>query len=448
MSILGFVSFRWSLFVVESLVATFPFFLFGSKRRKYFPLRLVLFLGILAASLCGISFLLDYAIDNFGSDNPGTTVLTCSTYIYFLSLFVGMIAFLFEGRIYGLFSSFVKGYALRQITFCLYILFVILINPNLNFLEYEHVNWQAGLLYAFFYVIVYAFFFLLIAKGLVPIYRTDVGTQTLAFYIVVLLANIIINAICESYSRGYRLMYILVMFSQLLSLVLLVAFDILVRRSQELKVQKYISDQMLKQQEMQYRFAKTNMEQLKIRAHDLRHQVRILRKGGEEAEALLESLEDEIGAYDAIIVTDNQVLNIILQEKWYYCQKHGIKLTTIVNPNAFQKVSNTDLYTMIGNILDNAIEAVLRIKDKEKRILSVEVAYKNTLSSFRCDNYFEGDLAFKGKGLMTTKEDKVNHGFGLRSIETIAKKYGGQMKISAEDNIFTLLVTIPDAEGS
>lgn len=54
MSILGFVSFRWSLFVVESLVATFPFFLFGSKRRKYFPLRLVLFLGILAASLCGI----------------------------------------------------------------------------------------------------------------------------------------------------------------------------------------------------------------------------------------------------------------------------------------------------------------------------------------------------------------------------------------------------------
>lgn len=442
MTVLSFVFFRWSLFLFENFLTIIPLLLSDIPKKSHFPWRLLGFAFIFILSLVGFSYLSNWAIGE--GDTTVITLLSCVTYIYYLILFLGMILSIFQGNVYDLFSNFAKCYTIRQLAFCLYILLVQLIDPNLNFLDKDHIGWMSGTFYVFVFALVYGLAFLLIKKGVITLYKTHLDKPLFAFYIIVLLANTIINAVCENFSRDYRLMYILVMFSQLLSLVLIVALDFLIQRSKELQVQNYLVNDMLKKQEWQYRYAKTNMEQLRIRAHDLKHQVRILRKGGKEAEDLLKSLEDDIGDYEGILYTDNQVLNIILQEKWYFCRKHDIKLTTIVNPNAFQGVKNTDLYTMIGNILDNAIEAVLKITDKEKRVISVEVNYKNTLSTFRCDNYFLGELRFKNGSLETSKEDKESHGLGLKSIETIAKKYDGQMELSHDGEIFTLLVTIPD----
>ena len=341
-----------------------------------------------------------------------------------------------------------KAYSTRQIAFSFYFLIVELCDPNLNFLDIESVNIYSGLLYTSIYLIIYSVCFILVIKKVINTSLNKLDTSLLVFYNIIFFSNIIFSSLCEVYSRDNKLMYIMVMISELLALILIICFDVFVKRNSDLKIDNYISNQMIKKQVWQYKYAKTNMEALKIKAHDHKHQVRILRQGGKEAEELLNQLDDEIGAYNEIIVTDNQVLNIILQEKWYYCKKHDIKLTTNVNPNAFSKVSNTDLYTLIGNILDNAIEAVMQITDKEKRIIAVEINDKSTISSIRCDNYFAGSITYTDdkKGLKTHKADKVNHGLGIKSIEKIAEKYHGTSQITIEDDVFTILVTIPDVD--
>lgn len=171
-----------------------------------------------------------------------------------------------------------------------------------------------------------------------------------------------------------------------------------------------------------------------------------IRRIYKEAEDLLNQLDNDISAYNEIIVTDNQVLNIILQEKWYYCKKHDIKLTMNVNPNAFSQVTNTDMYTLVGHIIDNAIEAVMQIQDKEKRIISIDITVKKGLSTIVCNNYFQGEIQYdkENKTFITHKSDKISHGLGIKSIELLARKYDGISKINIDDNVFTITVSIPN----
>lgn len=445
MNYYGFVALRWSLVAVETLLSCLLFF-FKAKRRKHTIIRLVLGLITIASLITGLSFLNGYLLTLSGFEGVVAAIVSTASYLILFSLIFIFMLILFVGNPFELFSNYLKAYATRQFAFALYIVIVEAFNPALNFLDINYVGLNSCLLYIFIYLLVYLAFFILIRKRVIDVSLNKLDTSLLVFYNVIFFFNIVLSSICEYYSTDNNLMYIMVMISELLSLVLVISFDVYVKKSRDLKIDNYINSRLLKQQEWQFKFAKTNMESLKIKAHDLKHQVRILRQGGDEADKLLKKLEDEIGTYNEIVVTDNQVLNIILQEKWFYCKKHNIKLTTNVNPNAFSKVSNTDLYILLGNILDNAIEAVMKIQDKEQRVISVEITSKNSLSSIRCDNYYVGNLEYdkESKSFITSKSDKVSHGLGIKSIELLAHKYQGTTKITTDSNIFTIIVTIPD----
>ncbi len=418
-----------------------------AKKRQYLPIRLLCAAVFSLVVITGLSYLNSFVLS--GNNNYTTlgVLLSIFGYICLFSLSVLLCVFLLKGSIYELFSDFTKSFALRQIAFCLYIILIESINPELNFLDYRYGTWQNCLIYIAIYFLIYGTSFVLIFRKIFKLYENILDIPLLIFYIIVVLATIIINSISEFFSQEDKLFYILVMICELITLVLIFAFDAFVKRSNDLKVENYISAKMLKQQEWQYKYAKASSDELKIRVHDLKHQVRILREGGKDADELLKQLEDDIKIYDDLIVTDNQVLNIVLQEKWYYCKKHDIRLSTIVNPEAFKSVSNTYLYALIGNVLDNAIEAVLKIQDKEKRVISAEISYKNSLSIFRCDNYFQGEIPKEDEEFMTSKADKESHGLGIKSIKHIASYYQGNSQIIINNDIFTIIVTIPDSES-
>ena len=102
-----------------------------------------------------------------------------------------------------------------------------------------------------------------------------------------------------------------------------------------------------------------------------------------------------------------------------------------------------DLYAIFGNSLDNAIRAVLALDDAQKRVIAVSVWAKNSLMLFQFENYFEGNLIFDGDLPRTTKGSKDYHGYGIKSIRQIAQKFGGQMTLHTENNLFLLRVSIP-----
>ena len=133
----------------------------------------------------------------------------------------------------------------------------------------------------------------------------------------------------------------------------------------------------------------------------------------------------------------------LLLEKILQCEQNGIKFDCIVDGASLAFMSAPDLYSLFGNALDNAIEAVKKVVDPEKRIISLTVRRKLNMVTIHVENYFAGELDFEGGLPLSTKGDMRYHGFGLRSIRMAAEKYKGNVTVFAKDGVFNLNIIIP-----
>ena len=106
-----------------------------------------------------------------------------------------------------------------------------------------------------------------------------------------------------------------------------------------------------------------------------------------------------------------------------------------------------DIYAIFGNALDNAIAAVLDLKEPEKRVISVKIINQNSLLMIQIQNYYENKLHFEGGLPVTTKKNKRDHGYGMKSIRYTAEKYNGTITVNGEGNIFMLQILIPVQRG-
>lgn len=164
-----------------------------------------------------------------------------------------------------------------------------------------------------------------------------------------------------------------------------------------------------------------------------------------EREDYLDEIERSIQIYDSTITieTGNEVLDTVLTEKSLYCEQHQITMTCVADGSKLGFLDGVDVYAIFGNALDNAIESVSALDDPEKRAIAVSVWTKSGLLLIQVENYFEGQLHFENGLPLTTKADRTEHGYGMRSIRYSVEKYGGHMAVSTEDNLFLLSISIP-----
>jgi sensor histidine kinase regulating citrate/malate metabolism len=199
---------------------------------------------------------------------------------------------------------------------------------------------------------------------------------------------------------------------------------------------------------MQYNNYKMNEESIAMvnqKYHDLKHQITLLRAEASSNEKLeyLDQMEREIKAYEAQNKTGNKVLDTILTGKSLQCQNQGIGLTCVADGSLLNFMHPMDISTLFGNALDNAIESVKKIGDPDKRLIHLSVSKQKEFIRVRVENCYEGDIVFKNGLPATTKRDKQFHGFGIKSIQSTAHKYGGSVTISADKGWFELRVLIP-----
>ena len=98
--------------------------------------------------------------------------------------------------------------------------------------------------------------------------------------------------------------------------------------------------------------------------------------------------------------------------------------------------------SILGNALDNACDYVMRFDDVDKRVISVSARQRGKLIVLSVDNHFEGELTMVDGLPETTKTDTFAHGLGLKSIRRIAKRYGGDVLVTAIPPIFTVQVSL------
>lgn len=202
---------------------------------------------------------------------------------------------------------------------------------------------------------------------------------------------------------------------------------------------------VLRSQYAQYRMSQENIDIINRKYHDLKHQLQALRMETDDEKRLacIDEMEAGIHGYEAQNRTGNSVLDTILTGKAQTCQQHGITMTVIADGALLDGIYVMDICTIFGNALDNAIEYEVQVEDKAKRSIHVLVEGRDAFRCIVIENYYEGSGEWKGRLPKTTKKDKSGHGYGLRSIEQTARKYGGHMKVSVRDGMFRVEMLLP-----
>jgi sensor histidine kinase regulating citrate/malate metabolism len=201
----------------------------------------------------------------------------------------------------------------------------------------------------------------------------------------------------------------------------------------------------LQTQYQQYKQSRESIELINMRYHDMKHQIRYLRgeQDANKRDEFLNKMENEIKSFELQNKTGNAVLDTILTGRSLYCYKHGITMTSVADGKLLDFMEVVDICNIFGNALENAIESVLTIEDKEKRLIHVTVSQVNDFVMIKIENYYEGDLKTEEGEYLTTKLDKKYHGYGIKSIKYTADRYDGAVYINTENNWFDMKILIP-----
>ena len=194
----------------------------------------------------------------------------------------------------------------------------------------------------------------------------------------------------------------------------------------------------IRQGERQYQISKDSIELINIKCHDIKYKLDALTANGTMTPAAIRELRDSISIYDSKSDTGNQLLNILITEKSLYCEQNGINLSCMVDGEKLEFMETGDLYCLFGNLIDNALEAVREIEEKERRVINLTVKEKGGCLLVQEENYFNGTRRFEDGLPVTTKADTSSHGFGMRSLRMIVKKYGGVLTTYVTGDIFHL----------
>ena len=158
----------------------------------------------------------------------------------------------------------------------------------------------------------------------------------------------------------------------------------------------------------------------------------------DEAMEYLEKVKVTSGVAAQTFSTGNFVVNAILNNKNELAADYGIEMTfTGVVPA--QGIENDDLCTVVGNLIDNAIDGARRAP--EKKFIRVKGAVRNGHFTICVKNAVLEKAEIKNNRIKTTKADTRRHGIGLKNVAAAAKKYHGAAVFSCDDTEFTADVT-------
>ena len=186
------------------------------------------------------------------------------------------------------------------------------------------------------------------------------------------------------------------------------------------------------------------MSEFKKAKHDLKHNLLYMMEltNNCEYEKLEQYIRDIADLKDfeniSIANTENTIIDAFINHKYEIAKKSGIKFGVELNIPYNMEFDNGDLCVILGNALDNAIEAN---EDKciNNRSINLMMRYDKGNLIIIVENTFDGKIEKRMDGtFVTRKKDKWNHGIGLSSIKSVLIKYDGDMDVEIKDSIYKL----------
>lgn len=226
-------------------------------------------------------------------------------------------------------------------------------------------------------------------------------------------------------------------------LIILVAVHFYVVSLVDKRISRYQSDLMEKHcEEVENMYRQTRGWR-----HDLKNHMQTMKAhmamGEMEAlEKYINELDADLTTVDRVIKTGNVMIDAVLNSKLSLARSKNIQVEAKAIVPTELPISEVDLSVILGNLMDNAMEACMKIEEEEKRFLRVYIdVLKGQLYIYVMNSMKDTPKRF-GKLYLTTK-DRRDHGFGLMRIDKVVEKYRGYLERQNEEGVFATEVMLP-----
>lgn len=396
--------------------------------------EIILFLLLVVANI----------VTNLQNNNQLNFVITC-----ILFLLVGFI--LVEGNI---FFRLFHCVLLIFVVFSSELIFFFLLNVSVNSPTNEIYDNEFIMVSSIIAMKVIEFMLLTLIKQVSKIQVKKVSAKVFGVFIIVPIATLGLLTFIPYIRVGgdeittldiVVLIFYLILFCGNIGL-----FYIFTRYSQlqEQKMLLEVSQAKYEERRSRHNKEKELEEKYKEHIHDIKYylkQIGIYLNDNrlEEIRSVLEELQIGIYKEERNVICANRFLNSILVDFKEEAEKNNVQADIFVEAGfKIEYMREIDITSLFGNLLDNALEAAVKC-EHAKICVQLYMQNRGDLAVYVIKNTYNGEILRNGKQFLTTKEEKMGHGIGLRNVNRIVETYNGFLQQSYDDDIYVTTILIP-----
>lgn len=419
------------VFLFQLLLSEAVFLVKSPPREKFLPRCLFALSGYAAAAL---------TLNAVFNQLPQTVLFRLAFFLLFLAFSVLAILFCFRMGLSQAVFVAIAGYSLEHIIDSLVkILMVYTDVEKLPMLAF------VGILLTIYLLLLSHAYFLLVRLSRIEEQMRQCNRTVLAVSGLNLILCLVLSVLLDRYSADGPTMVICKVYA-IFGCGLCLALQVgLFRQSKMEKTNKELQ-QMMEIERRQHLISKETIELINIKCHDMKHQIDKLATQSEEKRSRnIAELSQAILIYDSMIKTGSEALDMVLMEKKLLCEKYQIHFSFLGDGSVLNFMEETDIYSLFGNMMDNAIESLQLEPDPEKRVVSLRINHRSGMIYICMDNYFSTPLRYEDGVMQTTKQHEAGmHGYGIKSISYIVNCYRGDLVITTENSHFVLEMLLPE----
>ena len=219
-----------------------------------------------------------------------------------------------------------------------------------------------------------------------------------------------------------------------------------INKDNEIKTKLLLSEQKANLYKQNIISSNSQIETIKLLKHDMKNNISCIdalieEENYDEAHNICHSLTNKYTSIGTIVNTENFLLNAVLNVEIEKAKSYGIPVKLSITNDLKMFKNSSDIISLIGNILDNAISYLSKNKVKNNEI-NFSTGYEGSYSVIKCRNNILDSVLFNNPSLKTDKKDKDNHGKGITIINSIAHKYNGDVIIKERNKEFIITVIL------
>jgi len=299
------------------------------------------------------------------------------------------------------------------------------------------------------------FLFLIIIKRISVIKKKNVidmsnkeWLQFLIFPIFTLITVIVMtNSMAASYHEDIvNVYYVIAIVLIVLNMVVFHLINEILENSQRIREADILKQQSIGQLEL-YNSLRKNYDIQRKRTHEYKNQIMCIdsllkKKKYDKLEEYINSIFNRLDGQLDMVDTNNEVVNAIINAKYYEALQNDVLFILKINDLSHIKVSDEDIVTILSNLLDNAIEAAGQC-EIDKRTVGIRLLYEDDVLSIAVSNSYKTEPEIMEDGYMRTiKDDKEQHGLGIRNVVATLEKYNAEYIIDYKNGEFVFSIII------